>query len=135
MSEYTVLVGNVGTVHRGNDRPTAEAIYNQYVELSVSGLGRAAFEDVTLLRDGEPMLEHRLHNAHDDIEQWCDTHKAECCAIVQRLACDLLAPDGRALDREDEFMSGSDFIDIFVRQSNLHGLYQIIYPNLKPSDY
>lgn len=58
MARYQVIVGNVGLVYSGDDPVDAKDAYNEYKEMSVSGYGRAAYEDVTLMRNGEPELEH-----------------------------------------------------------------------------
>lgn len=63
-SSYQVIVGNVGTVYDGVDESEAEKTYNDYVELSKSGYGRAGNEDVSLMRDGEPLKEH--FGRHDE---------------------------------------------------------------------
>ena len=57
--EYEVIVGNVGTVYKGSDATEAHRLYNHYVELSRTGAGRVAYEDVTLFLDGEPSEEYR----------------------------------------------------------------------------
>lgn len=57
-SRYEVVVGNVGTVYTGTSRKDALDSYNEYVELSESGFGRAANEDVALMLDGEFEQEH-----------------------------------------------------------------------------
>lgn len=128
MSEYRVLVENIGTVHRGADKTQAETIYHHYVDLSTNRVGRSALAAVTLLLDQEIVLEHIVRDVHYEIEEWCASHEEECCEIVERLARDLFAPEGSLLDEADEFISGSDFIDIFFGQVKLHGLHQILYP-------
>lgn len=57
--DYQVIVGNVGTVYSGPDKTVAEAAYAYYREMSCSSKGaRCYLEDVTLMVDGEPTLEH-----------------------------------------------------------------------------
>jgi hypothetical protein len=56
---YEVLVGNIGTVHRGSNRKAADAVFALYRGQSKSGRGRAAGEDVTLFANGEPVREHQ----------------------------------------------------------------------------
>jgi len=58
MYRYEVIVGNIGTVYRGNNHKKAVAIYREYAEQSRIGYGRAAGETVTLFSGGEPLLEH-----------------------------------------------------------------------------
>jgi hypothetical protein len=55
---YEVIVGNVGTVHHGDDRAVARYIYCRYISLSKARGGRASGEDVTLMQDGEPFQEY-----------------------------------------------------------------------------
>jgi hypothetical protein len=55
---YEVVVGNIGTVHHGNDRRTAEHVFAEYVSQSKAGYGRASGEPVTLLGDGEILKEY-----------------------------------------------------------------------------
>lgn len=56
---YEVIVGNVGTVYSGVDKLRAEAQYDTYVKDSQDGYGRAAYENVALMRDGELLEEHQ----------------------------------------------------------------------------
>ena len=55
--KYEVIVGNVGTAHRGNNRREAEKHYREYVEISKFGTGRAGNEPVTLFAMGEIVKE------------------------------------------------------------------------------
>jgi len=70
---YEVVVGNVGTVYpdvfddRLTDSAHAGRIYREYVRQSLNGDGRASGEDVTLMRDGEPISEHLGILDDDDI--------------------------------------------------------------------
>lgn len=52
---YEVYVGNIGCVHFGHVRCEAVNDFKHYVEQSATGSGRAALEEVTLFRDGEPI--------------------------------------------------------------------------------
>jgi hypothetical protein len=56
-SRFEVVVGNIGCIPQPS-LPKAEEVYREYVEQSKSGVGRAGGEFVTLLVDGEPLLEH-----------------------------------------------------------------------------
>ena len=58
MSNYQVIVGNIGTVHEGNNPATARGVYDEYKQQSQSGYGRAAGEPVTMFKDGEPHVEY-----------------------------------------------------------------------------
>lgn len=57
MSNYSVSVGNVGNIQCAN-LDEAKATFASYVEPSKTGCGRAAYEDITLLEDGEPIDSH-----------------------------------------------------------------------------
>jgi hypothetical protein len=48
-----VIVGNIGSVYRGHDETRARMHYNEYVDQSKSGRGRAGNELVTLFINGE----------------------------------------------------------------------------------
>jgi len=55
-----VIVGNIGTVYTGKprDRDKAIKIYEEYVEQSKSGLGRAGGEEVCIMENGHPDPQH-----------------------------------------------------------------------------
>ncbi len=55
---FEVLVGNIGTVHAGNNYMTAQCIYAKYVKASKAGEGRAAGEPVTLIHNGAVRMEY-----------------------------------------------------------------------------
>lgn len=57
IDNYEVLVGNIGLVHAGPSYAVALMVFNDYKKLSNAGLGRAAGEAVTLLKNGEPLKE------------------------------------------------------------------------------
>jgi len=54
-NNYSVICGNIGTVHDGHNRAEATKIFNAYVRLSKKNVGRAAGEDVTLWENDEPV--------------------------------------------------------------------------------
>lgn len=56
---FEVIVGNIGLVHTGEDEAEAWQVYTEYQTQSLSGYGRASGEFVMLLKDGEPIAEHR----------------------------------------------------------------------------
>ncbi len=58
MSRFEVIVGNIGLAHDGNNRDYAKAMFRSYVKMSKLGWGRAAGEGVTLMEEGEPIMEH-----------------------------------------------------------------------------
>ena len=58
MSPYTVIVGNLGCVYRGDDGEQAKSVYDEHAWQSDTGYGRVAFEPVTMFCDGEPVLEY-----------------------------------------------------------------------------
>lgn len=55
---YAVVVGNIGTVYQGDDFEAAFAAFDEYVEQSKSGAGRAAGESVCLFTDDELSSEY-----------------------------------------------------------------------------
>lgn len=55
---FQVIVSNVGTVYSGDMHRDAVKTYQDYKKQSESMLGRAGGESVTLMEDGEPILEH-----------------------------------------------------------------------------
>ena len=57
MSEFEVVVGNVGIVYAGSDNSEADLFFFTYRDDSAAGYGCAAFETVTLLQDGEIIRE------------------------------------------------------------------------------
>lgn len=58
MADFTVQVGNVGTVYSGKSELDARKAFKDYVKASLLQQGRAAGEDVTLLKDDEIIKEH-----------------------------------------------------------------------------
>jgi hypothetical protein len=55
MPLYEVISGNIGRVYAGNRLKLAREAYAEYARQSEDGYGRAAGEDVLLLKDGEPL--------------------------------------------------------------------------------
>lgn len=58
MKTYSVIVGNIGTVYNGAQRPEAYRQFRRYQEAG-GEYGRAAGETVTLMVDGEIRKEYR----------------------------------------------------------------------------
>jgi hypothetical protein len=58
INEYQVIVGNIGTVYNGTNLATAKKVYREYWNQSDAQYGRASNEDVTLMRNGEPIRTH-----------------------------------------------------------------------------
>lgn len=58
MRKYQVIVGNIGTVYDGTSYAQATRDFDHYAQQSRDGVGRAAFEEVTLLEDDEIIREH-----------------------------------------------------------------------------
>lgn len=50
---YTVVVGNVGKVYDGKSKKEAKGVFEDYKQISKSGVGRAGGKYVNLLEDGE----------------------------------------------------------------------------------
>lgn len=57
MMRYTILVGNIGNIP-ADTKKEALTIFDQYVEESKNGHGRASGEHVTLFEDDEPLKEY-----------------------------------------------------------------------------
>lgn len=55
---YEVVVGNVGTIYRGNSKRQGLAEFREASQLSKDGYGRYSMEPVTLFEDGEILKEH-----------------------------------------------------------------------------
>jgi len=51
-NRYEVVVGNVGTVYDGSSLDATLKVFKEYQDQSKSGVGRAAGEDVTVLKNG-----------------------------------------------------------------------------------
>lgn len=66
MTNWLVVVGNIGTIYDGKDGFTAKQEYAAYKALSEAGYGRAGNEPVTLFRNGHPHWEHQPKDADDE---------------------------------------------------------------------
>lgn len=58
MSEYQVIVGNIGTVYSGTELKKALVAFKEYKSQSKDGYGRAAHEEVTLMQGDEILKEY-----------------------------------------------------------------------------
>lgn len=65
-ANYSVYVGNIGEVYRGEDVGKASENFAHYRDQSDNGEGRAAGEDVTMFEDGEIVDEHFGYLSEDD---------------------------------------------------------------------
>lgn len=67
---FHVIVGNVGTVHTGNDETSARRVFAEYVSASRDGIGRAAGESVSVFDSvySEIVCEHVGVNDEGDDE-------------------------------------------------------------------
>ncbi len=54
MTNYQVIVGNIGTVYDGDSKQEAYKVYSDYVHQSKYCKGRPSGESVTIMVDGEP---------------------------------------------------------------------------------
>ena len=52
-NHYEVVVGNIGTVYAGSSLDAALKMFREYKDQSLSGVGRAGREDVTVLKNGD----------------------------------------------------------------------------------
>ena len=64
--EYKVIVGNIGTVYVGDSLTEALRDFNEYVRISDSGIGRAGYETVTLIK-GDKILRGWLIEGYEAI--------------------------------------------------------------------
>ena len=100
MCRYEVIVGNIGIVYTGDDVSIAEATYNDYLEISESGVGRGGDEDVTFMQDGEPLKEYLagtyaspeaiLGRLISKIGRDVFTDAPECAAVVDAIQTDII---------------------------------------------
>lgn len=56
--KFEVIVGNIGVVFTSGSHQKAAAEYNEWVNNSQLGIGRASGEPVTLTENGEPIREY-----------------------------------------------------------------------------
>ena len=63
---YEVIVSNCGNVYRGDSELQANRVFVECRERSVHGVGRMGGEDVTIMRDGEPVKEYFGHLREDN---------------------------------------------------------------------
>lgn len=64
---FTVVVSNIGTVHKGYDENVAKGVFDEYVEQSKSGLGRAGGENVSMFGGNVSVLTGDAALVHNDI--------------------------------------------------------------------
>jgi hypothetical protein len=64
---WQVHVGNIGTVHQGNDGATAHRVYHDYKNQSEDGYGRAANETVLLYKNNEIVAEYNPGQNEPDL--------------------------------------------------------------------
>jgi hypothetical protein len=57
-TKFEVVVGNIGTTYSGDLLKEALRNYKEYKSQSEQNYGRAAGEQVTLFKDGEPLYEY-----------------------------------------------------------------------------
>ncbi len=63
---YTVVVGNVGTVHEGKNKRAAQGMYSYYVSASKNNIGRHGGEPVTLFCGEEIIWEYAGTNGEGE---------------------------------------------------------------------
>lgn len=66
---YSVIVGNIGMVHEGDDEAGAVAVFDHYVRLSKMGNGRAGGEEVVMWENGEPTREYSPPEEEDMVQR------------------------------------------------------------------
>ena len=58
MPTYEVTCGNIGTVYSGNLLKEALQTYSEYKRQSLTGIGRAGGEEVTMMKHGDILYGH-----------------------------------------------------------------------------
>lgn len=77
MSQYEVVVGNVGTIYSGSSKKEATKRYNSAVKSSKLNSGRDAGESVTLFCDSDICKEHVGPQSYmEEAETW-DVHSLD----------------------------------------------------------
>ena len=84
--KYQVIVGNVGTIIDTDNGFNAIVEYNRAVTRSKTGAGRDYREDVTLMRDGEPVREYYPLMSFDDALQRINDERSVDASEVQTRA-------------------------------------------------
>lgn len=79
MTNWEVIVGNIGTVYSGTNGFEANTRFQTYVGQSNSEYGRAAGEDVTLMKDGEIHREFEGSNGRLPICDECGGEGIDGC--------------------------------------------------------
>lgn len=100
MNKYQVIVSNIGTVYDGNDEQEAKGAYDEYRTNSELAMGRAAGEDVTLMADGEPLVEYIgvLHREEETLGSSAAEEECACPACnARRSLVDAISKIGEAL--------------------------------------
>lgn len=89
---YEVLVGNIGTVHKGSSKSVAEKVYKDYVSISKRGIGRAGGEDVSLWKDGEIIRDHygTATESNPGVAQWIKAKAVRIRKVGKKLVADIL---------------------------------------------
>ncbi len=90
---YEVVVGNIGTVHSGENKRAAAKAYRIYVKHAQQN---PVFESVYLMQDGEPIMEHQ---SPADDEPDSDTSIADADGRLVELLWDYLKRDPEHKDR------------------------------------
>lgn len=116
-----VLVGNLGKVLDTNDIREAGLCYEEYAKLSRDGYGRVAYENVTLVVDGEVSREWfpELGDAAR-LESWIASHPVDCQSIAWELCKKLFFSDRDFHD--PEYIHKLSDVDIESLKSLCEGL-------------
>lgn len=119
-SIYSVVVSNLGTVHRGPSKTTAMVEFDEYVAVSKAKHGRASGESVTLFQDNEPLKEYTP----------MPSIKPEKLEFVCRPVCAYSEnPDGTPACIEECELADAQWIGVY-RRNNLDE-----NPTAQPSDW
>ena len=66
MANYEVIVSNIGKVYEGGFYQSALDDFTVYKNRSLKGIGRAAGESVTLIKDGEILQEYNPQESEEE---------------------------------------------------------------------
>ena len=126
-NQYEVAVGNIGVAHTGTKAEEALREFNQYVKRSKKGLGRAAYEGVTLFKNGEVLKSYEPPSPEQQIKDWVmgDPKKAQAVAYAA-LSGLYIVHDGSLLDEDDSFPSGADYVDYVVTMAQHAGFDKLL---------
>ena len=67
---YKLVVGNIGFVGKHKDESEIRKLFNDYVEISKSGIGRAAGEMITIFNENGEIIEEYIPRGEENDEDF-----------------------------------------------------------------